>query len=135
MMLFVGEECPHCQELEAYLELNPHDEITIYEIYHNTNNKALYLQKSQELSYKKGAVPLLIDGSTYREGTKQIIDYIEGSIDTNPATSISDEDSTLLNSLLTDTTNKTNSKTVGIIIVFIGLGLFGAIIALSKRKN
>lgn len=79
MLLFVGEECPHCQELKAYLEqhdLYSQNDIKELEIYHNKANRDLYLKTSQSLNYTAGGVPLLVDGIKYVEGNNPIREYL-----------------------------------------------------------
>ncbi|MFA6992107.1 MAG: hypothetical protein WC269_02390 [Candidatus Gracilibacteria bacterium] len=80
IMLFVGDGCPHCANVEKYLEKNniySKLPITIYEVWHNDENARLYTQKAEELDYTNGYVPLLIDGEKYVDGDKPIIKYID----------------------------------------------------------
>ncbi len=80
MLLFVGEGCDYCANLKNYLEENDlYDEFQIeeYEIYNDEVNKAFYLQKSQEVGYTSGGIPLLIDGTIYVEGNNPIQEYLK----------------------------------------------------------
>lgn len=92
--LFVGEGCPFCAELRTTLSQKDfYNKFTIaeYEIYYNLENKDLYLEKSKEVGYTAGSVPLLIDNSEYREGTAQILAYLEDKEKKNFPTTKLDE--------------------------------------------
>ncbi|MBU1151299.1 hypothetical protein KJ632_00555 [Patescibacteria group bacterium] len=83
MMLFVGEGCPHCANVEDYMYENKVEDkidVAIYEVYYNAENQALYQQKAEEVGYKGGGVPFLIDGGEYALGDAPIIAYFEGKI-------------------------------------------------------
>lgn len=78
ILLFVGEGCPHCTNVEAYIEENNLLEklpITIYEVWENTANQPLFLQKAQEVGYQGQGVPFMVDGNHYEIGDYQIIGY------------------------------------------------------------
>ncbi len=93
-LLFVGEGCPFCTELRTTLsqkDFYNKFKIAEYEIYYNLENKDLYLEKSKEVGYTAGSVPLLIDNKEYREGTAQIIAYLEDKEKKNFPTTKLDE--------------------------------------------
>lgn len=80
MLLFVRDDCQHCQELDKQLEakdLYQAFNIQTFEISGQDNQK-FYIQKSKELGYDGSGVPLLVDGSTYKEGTSAILSYLNG---------------------------------------------------------
>ena len=101
MLLFVGEDCSHCQELEQELSLLEFPDITIYEIYYNSENAALYLQKSQETGYTNGGVPLLIDGQTAIEGKVNILNYLLNDIPPQSTTLTAEESAEFLDNYQT----------------------------------
>jgi glutaredoxin len=86
MMLFVGDGCPHCTVVEEYLEdndISSQFDISINEVWYNTDNQKLYEEKALELGYDRGGVPFLVDGNEYRVGDTPIIAYIEEKVQTN----------------------------------------------------
>lgn len=94
--LFFGEGCPYCTELRTTLsqkDFYNKFQISEYEIYYNSENKDLYLEKSKEVGYTAGSVPLIIDGEQYREGTEQILAYLENKENKNFKTTRLDADS------------------------------------------
>ncbi len=64
--VFYGEECPHCQELERYLDemLVKHPEITIkkYEVWHNNENLDLLKKMAGERGVEAKNVPIVFVG-------------------------------------------------------------------------
>lgn len=66
--LFYGEECPHCHEEIKWLDViqKAHPELTInkYEVWHNTENRALLNQRTKDLGLPpaEGRVPYNIIG-------------------------------------------------------------------------
>lgn len=95
-LLFVGEGCPFCSELRTSLsqkDFYNKFKIKEYEIFYNQENKNLYLEKSKELGYSSGQVPLLITGNEYFEGKDQILSYFEGQENKNFSTTKLDETS------------------------------------------
>ncbi|MFC1615954.1 glutathione S-transferase N-terminal domain-containing protein [Patescibacteria group bacterium] len=81
MMLFVGDGCPHCAVVEKDLTEKDYFEkfdITTYEIWHNQENKQIYLDKKVEIGYDGGGVPLLVDQDEYKVGSSPIIKYLDG---------------------------------------------------------
>ena len=126
MMLFVGEDCPHCAELEEELEnQNLYQELDIqsYEIYHNESNLELYFEISQQLGYTNGGVPLLVDENKFVEGTTPILDYLNMEIDSEQnANTISLEDSNHLNEIVENLIKEKEDKDNGEISTAITFG-------------
>ncbi|MBI4692120.1 MAG: hypothetical protein HY773_01620 [Candidatus Terrybacteria bacterium] len=72
LILFHGEECPHCiVERQFLAELKkemPDLEIIEYEVWHNEENRKLFLETAEKLGIKQLAVPLTIIGDKYLLG-------------------------------------------------------------------
>ncbi len=72
IILFHGEECPHCIAERAFLnDLKkefPDLEIEEYEVWHNEANQKIYENKAKELGIKEFLVPLTIVGDKYLFG-------------------------------------------------------------------
>ncbi len=70
--LFHGEECPHCLAEREFLgELKkeiPDLKVVEYEVWHNKENRELFLKTAEELGIKSLAVPLTIIGGDYLIG-------------------------------------------------------------------
>jgi len=84
IMLFVGDGCSHCATVEKYMvenNINQKLPVSVYEVWHNTSNQSLYMQKAQEVGYQGGGVPLLVDGGYYTVGSDTIIKYFQNLID------------------------------------------------------
>ncbi len=70
--VFVGETCPHCAELEEYLDslkqeydyINP----IYYEVWYNNENRALFEQMSKEQGIEIKGVPTAFVGDSFFEG-------------------------------------------------------------------
>ena len=80
MMLFVGEGCSHCANVERYIEANDIQDkidIGIYEIRYGQENVSLYQKKAIEAGYSGGAVPFLFDDEEFKIGDKSIISYLD----------------------------------------------------------
>lgn len=154
MSLFVKDDCSFCDALKVHLETNnlyfKHD-IKEYEI-SDDQNAALYLEKSKEVGYTAGGLPLLIDGTSYTEGQTGISDYLE-NIDPTTApseTRLSTEDSESLNNMISRSINESpeqnqqansteeirDQKTaiIGIITIVFGLTFFATIIYRAKKR-
>ncbi len=117
MQLFVGEGCEHCENLQEHLNknnLHAAFEITEYEIYNNQENKEFYLEKSQEVGYTAGGVPLLIDGSKFIEGFTPIKEYLSNygneEIEAPIETSLSVDESNELNEFLKEELTESNNE-------------------------
>ncbi|MBU3926032.1 hypothetical protein KJ763_02600 [Patescibacteria group bacterium] len=74
IILFYGEECPHCKEEIKFLnDLKkeiPNLEIKEYEIWHNKENQKIFIETAQKfgLSAENLAVPMIIVGGQYLIG-------------------------------------------------------------------
>ncbi len=72
LILFHGEECPHCQAERAFLENlkkeMPDLEIIEYEVWHNDENRKLFLETAEKLGIKRLGVPLTIIGEEFLIG-------------------------------------------------------------------
>lgn len=72
IILFHGEECPHCRAERAFLKdlkkEMPNLKITEYEVWHNEENRKLFLKTAKELGIKRLGVPLTIIGGQYLIG-------------------------------------------------------------------
>ena len=72
VILFHGEECPHCQAERAFLgELKkemPNLKVVEYEVWHDEENRKLFLDTAKKMGIKGLAVPLTIVGSEYLVG-------------------------------------------------------------------
>lgn len=69
---FYGKECPHCEEeikfLDSLKKEIPNLEIVEYEVWHNEENRKLFLETTEKLGIKNPAVPLTIIGEKYLVG-------------------------------------------------------------------
>jgi thiol-disulfide isomerase/thioredoxin len=76
LILFHGEECPHCQVERVFLKDLQKEftnlEIKEYEVWHNDTNKKLFKETEKKLGIDKtnmaGAVPLTVVGDKYLVG-------------------------------------------------------------------
>lgn len=82
IILFYGQECPHCLELEKYLEENQIADKVRYdrlEVFHNSGNQAVLEEKAKEcgLSESEIGVPFLFDATEKKclMGTPEIEDF------------------------------------------------------------
>ncbi|MBT4917570.1 hypothetical protein HON58_03975 [Candidatus Peregrinibacteria bacterium] len=155
MILFTSDSCSFCNELKTELRsknLYFKHNITEYEI-STPQNAALYLEKSQEVGYTSGGIPLLIEGGEYFEGKSPIMKHLEGieEVSAPAVTIISEEDSLDLQIMLEEASESTpsdqtqekdssegttNSSTIiiGIIAIVFGLTLFTTIILRAKKR-
>ena len=154
MSLFVKDDCSFCDALKVHIETNNlyfKYDIKEYEVT-DDQNAALYLEKSKEVGYTAGGLPILIDGLSYIEGNTGISNYLE-SIDPTTApseTSLSIKDSESLNSMISSSINENpdqnqqeksneeprDQKTaiIGIITIVFGLTFFATIIYRAKKR-
>ena len=76
-MLFVSDTCAHCNNLkEELINKNYYEKFNINE-YEISDFMQLYIEKSKEVNYKNGRVPLMIYSGEYYEGKNAIISYLE----------------------------------------------------------
>ena len=67
-MLFVSDTCAHCNNLkEELIDKNYYEKFNINE-YEISDFMELYIEKSKEVNYKNGRVPLMIYNGEYYEG-------------------------------------------------------------------
>ena len=106
LLLFVREGCIHCDQLEYDLEVkNAYAEKQIKEIdiLEKEENMQNYLETAKELGYTSGGVPLLVDGDVFVEGRSSILEYLgyhNNAAESPVSSSISPEDSDLLNDFI-----------------------------------
>lgn len=66
--LFYGAECPHCHDemewLEQVTKFHPELRLNKYEVWHDTNNRALMHARLQEIGQKASGVPVNIIGNS-----------------------------------------------------------------------
>ena len=78
ILLFVGEGCPHCENVEKYMQENNvlgRLPVRVYEVWNHPENQPLYLQKAKEVGYTGQGMPLMVDGTHYEIGDYPIIGY------------------------------------------------------------
>lgn len=72
VILFHGEECPHCQDEREFLEQlkqeMPELEIVEYEVWHNEENRKIFEDVAKRLGIEKLVVPITIVGDQYLIG-------------------------------------------------------------------
>ena len=84
MIFFYGEGCPHCINVEKFLEENKNVEEKVKfekkEVWKNKENAQLMLEKSKicGLSEENLGVPFFWDGSRCLTGDVDIIDFLKG---------------------------------------------------------
>ena len=143
MFLFVSNGCGYCTELREYLNKNDLytlNDISEYEVFSSEENADLFLEKSKEVRYSSGALPVLIDGENYYVGKSGIIDYLSANAEeTAEPTYISNEDSNALNGILSEDPQPaepdSKTKTIGIITILFGLTFFTTIMYRAGRKR
>ncbi len=82
IILFYGQECPHCQRLEEWIKTNKIDEkikINRKEVYHNQSNAELLGQKAKKCAVNTNSigVPFLTDGEKCYTGEDEIMNLIK----------------------------------------------------------
>ncbi|HSV96874.1 MAG TPA: thioredoxin family protein [Spirochaetota bacterium] len=64
---FYGRECPHCKriepEIESLVKSNPRLELKKYEVWYNTDNRALLMRMTEERGKSAQGVPIVIIGA------------------------------------------------------------------------
>ena len=79
-ILFYGDVCPHCQNVEDYLEKNPSKvKYRHLEVYRNKQNAALMNNKARSCGLKSTSigVPFLFDGKNCLIGDQDIINWFK----------------------------------------------------------
>jgi glutaredoxin len=90
-VLFVGDGCPHCANVEEYFTENKVREkfdIKIFEIFNHPENQVIYEQETKKVGYDGGGVPVLVVDNTYIAGDVPIINYYDEKLKTYTATSV-----------------------------------------------
>ena len=83
MIYYYGEECPHCQRIEAYLDENKVADTVPYikkEVWHDTQNNAEFLRRAQSvcgLDQSKLGVPFVIVDSKCYSGEVEVMDIFK----------------------------------------------------------
>lgn len=142
MYLFVGDGCPHCEDIEQYIEENDlyaKLDIRKFEIFKNLENRQLYLQKTAELGFESDAVPLLINNRDHVEGSTAIEKYFEGGEELNQnnlASVLNNDDIKDLNKILKEEEKSSGTNRILTVIIglFIGISFFGVFYLVRKKK-
>lgn len=92
IILFYGQECPHCQDLEEWIESNRIKEKVSFqelEVYHNEENLNLLAEKARfcELDENAIGIPFLWTGSGCLVGTDFIQQFFQNNISNQENTS------------------------------------------------
>jgi len=84
-MLFVGDGCPHCENVEEYFSENKVQEkfdIKTFEIFNHPENQIIYEQETRKVGYNGGGVPVLVVENKYIAGDVPIINYYDEKLKT-----------------------------------------------------
>lgn len=79
-ILFYGDTCPHCQNVENYLAANPSTKkFRRLEVYRNQTNNQLLLDKADKcgITGNNVGVPFLYDNGRCLAGQDQIINWLK----------------------------------------------------------
>ncbi|TAN32730.1 hypothetical protein EPN28_04415 [Patescibacteria group bacterium] len=81
IVLYYGRECPHCANIDAFIQSNKLDEkITINrkEVYHDQGNALDMARAAKKCGLPGGqvGVPFLSDGASCHVGEDQVRDYL-----------------------------------------------------------
>lgn len=82
IILFYGQECPHCQELDSWIEENKVKEkisFTELEVYHNQDNQNLIIEKAKTCNISEDSigVPFLWTGKECLLGIEPIQQFFQ----------------------------------------------------------
>jgi glutaredoxin len=85
IILFYGQECPHCQKLDEWLTANKIADKVKFdkkEVYHNQNNAQILASKAEKCGYNTNSigVPFLSDGDMCYSGGEEIQKFFENKI-------------------------------------------------------
>jgi cytochrome c biogenesis protein CcdA len=85
LLLFISPSCPHCQEVEDFLNENPQLDLTVhkYRASVNTGLFANYTQAYEVPQRLRGSVPSAFMGEEYRVGSQPVIQMIESKTSSN----------------------------------------------------
>lgn len=89
IILFYGNECPHCRTVEKYIDENKISEKINFsqaEVFHNDNNQAVFIEKYKICGVTDeedlGVPMLYADGKCY-VGQDEVIGYFQKSVNSN----------------------------------------------------
>ena len=143
-LLFVGEGCPYCEDVQAYLQENDlytKFDIQEYEVFNNQENRELYLQKAKELGFENEDVPFLIHNDEAIKGANDIKKYFESAIideaDEKHTSTLNLEDIKDLNNIIIEEKNNQNkAKTMNVILsIFAVFAISGIIYSKSTSTS
>lgn len=79
VMLFTRNDCPHCQNVEAFIQQNKIEEKIKFENkeIHDADNAKLFMEKTKQcnLTEEQLVVPMIFDGQKCIIGPDNIINY------------------------------------------------------------
>jgi len=86
IILFYGDGCPHCGNVEAFIkEHNLTEKIQFdqLEVFNNKDNSVVFAEKAGicQIPQEKLGVPLLWDGANCVEGDQNIIKFFKDKLD------------------------------------------------------
>lgn len=86
IILFYGDGCPHCGNVEAYIKEHKLTEKLTFdqlEIFNNKDNSNLFTEKAAicQIPQERLGVPLLWDGAKCYEGDQDIIKFFKDKLD------------------------------------------------------
>lgn len=84
IILFYGDTCPHCKDLEAWMQENKIEEkveISKLEVYNNEDNRNLLIEKAKSCGITDNiGVPFLWTGENCLIGNDQIQEFFQNKI-------------------------------------------------------
>lgn len=83
-VLFWGDGCPHCVNVEKFLEENPSLQgklnLKKIEVFNNINGQKVFLEKIKECGLSNGGVPTLYKDGKCTQGDQPIIDEFKKNL-------------------------------------------------------
>jgi len=84
VFFFYGEECPHCHKVIPFLNnlsaKYPEVEFRLLEIWHNSQNQAVFNSMNKAVNVSGAGVPEVIVGKTVLSGDRDIPQKLEAAI-------------------------------------------------------
>ena len=83
MILFTGDNCPHCKNVEDYILQNKIQSKLSFqelEVYNNIANSKLLTEKTKQCNLSSLGVPLFFDGKNCIQGDNLIIDFLSAKV-------------------------------------------------------
>lgn len=82
ILLFYGEDCPHCKNVDEFIDQNNIEEkvdFSWFEVYYDENNQNILAQVIQKCSIPANqvGVPFLYDGKKCYMGDQPVIDFFK----------------------------------------------------------